>query len=302
MASSSNEHRLTLEEITEHVDHLPMLPAILFEIMQCDADDENFYERIYELAKSDPSLAAFILSYANSAASYATHHIDGLKTALTRVGSQTIVDLLTTLSVARVFIPKKKEHKALWHHSIEVANIASFVSRVSGNHQVPPDEAYMGGLLHDIGRFVLFQLSPNALDETDAKGWHTPKELSEVEQQLLGFNHAKVGYITCKKLHLPQLLINMVRYHHNYEIVEHPRAPKELQELSLVVQFSDAVSVFLAQNQEWKSWSEPELIIEISKNCIHESWVNHEIPVKALVHALPMLMEKSAKTCKSLGV
>ena len=302
MSSSRTEHRLTLEEITEHVDQLPMLPAILFEIMQCDAEDENFYERIYELAKSDPSLAAFILSYANSAASFATHHIDGLKTALTRVGSQTIVDLLTTLSVARVFIPKKKEHKALWQHSIEVANIASFISRVSGSHQVPPDEAYMGGLLHDIGRFVLFQLAPSALDETDAKGWHTPQELSDVERELLGFDHAKVGYITCKKLNLPQLLINMVRYHHHYEIVEHPRAPKELQELSLIVQFADSVSVFLSQNPKWKKWSEPELIIEISNNCIHKAWLHQELPVKALVHALPMLTEKTANTCRSLGV
>lgn len=292
----------SLKEINDEIGQLPMLPGVLFELMKLDPEDSEFYDHMLRLAKSDPPLAAFIIGYSNSAISSPNSQIDSLQTALTRVGSRTIIELLTALSVSKVFVPQKQEHKEIWRHSIEVANIAAFLARLTPGEHNNPETAYLGGLLHDIGRFVLFQLSPRALDETDAKGWSSPDELISAELDTVGFTHCKVGYLACKKLEIPNLISSVVRYHHKIEVVSHPKAPKELQGLSLMVQVADAVSVLLTKHEDWETWSEANLREHILSYCVHPSWRDKDLPINSLVPALPMLMEKSIKTCKSLGV
>lgn len=295
-------NKLSLKDINDEIGQLPVLPGVLFELMKLDPEDVDFYDRMLQLARIDPPLATFIIGYANSALSSPNSQIDSLQSALTRVGSTTIINLLTTLSVSKVFVPQKQEHKEIWRHSIEVAHIASFLARLFPGEHSDPDTTYLAGLLHDIGRFVLFQLSPQALDDTDAKGWSTPDELISAELETIGFDHSKVGYLACKKLEIPQVIANVVRYHHRVEIVSHPKAPKELQNLSLFVQIADAISVLLTKNDDWQSWKEENLKEHILAFCIHPSWKDKEIPLNSLVPALPMLISKSANLSKSLGV
>ena len=291
-----------LEKITHHVDQLPMLPGVLFQLMQLDPDDNAFYDHVHNLAKADPPLATFILGYANSAASSPHHKINSLQSALTRVGSQTIVDLVTALSVSKVFIPSRPEHKALWRHSIETATLASFISKISYHHDIDPEMAYMCGLLHDIGRFVLFQFAPQALQETEAMGWASPDELPVVEKQVIGTSHAEVGYIACKKLNLPSIVSNVVKHHHNYDIFRNTKVPKAFRELVLIIQFADFLSVMALKTEDWKKLSSNDLKKHIRSHCIIPNWGDHELPVDMIAEAYPMLISKSDKLAASLGV
>ncbi|WP_027857692.1 HDOD domain-containing protein [Marinobacterium jannaschii] len=300
--SERHEVHISLEAISKHIDQLPLLPGVVMELIKCDIEDETFYDTLYSLAMSDPPLATFILGYANSASSSPNQSINSLRAALTRVGSHTIVELITALSVAKVFVPTKAEHKALWQHSIETACIASFVCRSSELIAVEPEMAHLCGLLHDIGRFVLFQLAPDALNETDARGWGTPIELVDVEKAVVGFSHADVGFLACKRLNLPPLICNLVRYHHNYKVFNHPKAPLVFRQLALVIQFSDFVSVLVERNTDWKEWK-PDLLREkILQHCISAEWQNHSLPVQALVENLPQLIKTSDELRDSLGL
>ncbi|MCP4596608.1 HDOD domain-containing protein [Neptuniibacter sp.] len=295
------ETALSLKDINDEVAQLPLLPGVLFELMKLDPEDTVFYDRMLQLAKIDPPLATFIIAYSNSAISSPNSKIDSLQSALTRVGSRTIMELLTALSVSKVFVPQKKEHKEIWRHSIEVAHIASYLARLSPDEASNPDTAYLAGLLHDIGRFVLFQLSPEVLNEIDEKGWGSPDELIAVELETIGFDHSKVGYLACKKLEIPQLIANVVRYHHKVAVISHPKAPQDLQSLSLYIQVADAVSMMLANNEDWPSWTEDNLLEHILSFCIHPSWKAKGVAISSLVPALPILIEKSTKLSKSLG-
>ncbi|WP_299178806.1 HDOD domain-containing protein [uncultured Neptuniibacter sp.] len=292
----------SLETIHEEITQLPMLPGILFQLMKFDPEDTEFYDHMLLLAKSDPPLAAFIIGYSNSALSSPNQKIDTLQKALTRVGSRTIIELLTALSVSKVFVPQKDEHKAIWRHSVEVASFSAFLARLSPEEHLEPDSAYLSGLLHDIGRFVLFQIAPDALNETDAKGWSTPDELISAEVETVGFTHAKVGYLACVKLEIPKLISNIVRYHHNIGISYHPKAPKTLQDHCLVVQIADAISVMLAKNPDWKNWSEENLKENLLSFCINPKWDIQSMPINSIIPALPMLVENAERTCESIGV
>lgn len=304
MSEDLHEHHTesNLEKITRHVDQLPMLPGVLFQLMQLDPDDNEFYDQVHNLAKADPPLATLILGYANSAASSPHHKINSLQSALTRVGSQTIVELVTALSVSKVFIPSLPEHKAIWRHSIETAMLASFISKISYHHDIDPEMAYMCGLLHDIGRFVLFQFAPQALQETEAMGWSSPDELPLIEKQIMGTSHTEIGYVTCKKLNLPSIVSNVVKHHHNYDIFRNPKVPKVFRELVLIVQFADFLSVMALKTPDWQQLNSSDLKKHIHSHCIMPNWGNHELPVDMIAEAFPMLIAKSDKLAASLGV
>lgn len=291
-----------LEKITRHIDQLPILPGVLFQLMQLHPDDNAFYDQVHALAKADPPLASFILGYANSAASSPNHKINSLQSALTRVGSQTIVELVTSLSVSKVFVPSLPEHKAIWRHSIETAMIASFLSKITHHHDIDPEMAYMCGLLHDIGRFVLFQIAPKALHETEVQGWASPLELPLVEKNIMGTSHEEVGYIACKKLNLPSIVSNVVKHHHNYDVFTNPKAPQLFRELVLIVQFADFLSAMALKTPDWEKLKSSQLKQHIRKHCIMPNWGNHQLPIDMIAEALPMLISKSDKLAATLGV
>jgi len=297
-----NEVKVSLDAISKHIDQLPLLPGVVMELLKYDVEDETFYDTLYSLAMSDPPLATFILGYANSASSSPNQSINSLRAALTRVGSHTIVEMITALSVAKVFVPTKAEHRALWQHSIETACIASFICRTSTEIKVEPETAHLAGLLHDIGRFVLFQLAPDALNETDAQGWGTPIELVDVEKAVVGFSHADVGFLACKRLNLPPMICNMVRYHHNYKVFNHPKAPLLFRQLVLVIQFADFVSVLVERNPQWRKWKPDQLREQILENCVSAEWQNHGLPVQPLVENLPELIWNSEQLLEGLGL
>lgn len=302
MPDTLNAARVSIETIEKEVEQLPLLPSVLFEIMKYDPENVDFYDRMLEIARSDPPLATMILSYANSASSSPAHPIIELKIALTRVGAQSIKNLLTTLSVAKVFVPAKLEHKMIWLHSIEVAHIAAFICETSRGTELKSENVYMAGLLHDIGRFVLFQLAPTALNETDAKGWENPTELVSVEEKILGFNHAKVGYMACQKLNLPPIIRSLVRYHHYLNVINNSKAPAHFKRMCVYVQLADFVSVFLIKHPEWRDWDVVTLRRQLKKTCVLRRWDSMQLPIDKLADALPDLYKDSKAVFSGLGL
>ncbi|KAA0875284.1 HDOD domain-containing protein [Nitrincola tapanii] len=293
---------LTLEFIQEQLEQLPLLPGVVFELMKSDPEGETFYEDMIRLAKKDPPLASLILGHANSAAYIGKGAVDSIETALARVGSHTILQILMAISVARVFLPSKEEQRNIWRHSLEVAQISSFMARRSCFPHVKPETAYMAGLLHDIGRFVMLQIAPEALKKTEVRGWGGSEELIEVEQKSLGFTHTIVGQMACKKMHLPKLISNIVRYHHQHEVVRHPKVPKDLADLLLIIQFSDALSFYLATESGWSKMSSRELHQKIQEEVISSHWDESFLPLSELVDALPRIFQDCESACEVLGI
>lgn len=293
---------ITLANVEERLEQLPLLPGVMFELMKSDPDSETFFDDMVRLAKNDPPLACLIIGYANSAACIGKCPVEGIEKALVRVGSKNILQLLMAISVARVFVPAKDEQRNIWRHSLEVAHIALFLARTSYFSTVKPETAYMAGLLHDLGRFVMLQVAPDALKDTDVRGWGAAAELISTEQSTLGFTHTVVGQIACKKMHLPGLLSNIVRYHHHPEAVRHPKVPKKLSDLLIIIQLSDGLSFFLAANRDWPELGEDALKHRIETEVVSEAWGGVHLPLLELVHALPMIYEDCENACSMLGI
>jgi putative nucleotidyltransferase with HDIG domain len=124
------------------------------------------------------------------------------------------------LAVTRVFVPKDAWEKSLWRHAIQVATASRELARHFPETRSDPEEAYATGLLHDVGRFVLFQEAPEELRRVDESGWDSPDGLLAAERAICGLTHAELGATACSKWGIPELITLSVLHHHAPELAD----------------------------------------------------------------------------------
>lgn len=291
----------TLAEVEERVQQLPFLPVVLTELMSLDKSDSHYFEKVVALARKDPTLTTLILKVANSAASASKAPIDSLQLAMSRIGTERISNYIATLGVTRVFVPSEDEHKLLWAHSIETALYAERLALYMPGYKVNPEMAYICGLLHDIGRFVMFDTAPEALNHTPSSSWASPQELPKVERSIVGFDHSQVGFIACKHWQLPKIICNLVRAHHVYSVYQNKELPKLFRNLVLIIQCADFISVMLTKNPGWLDLAAPGLKQKLEAHCIHEAWGSAELPLDKLSEDLFFLNQTAQHWRQSIG-
>jgi len=205
-------------KLEQHLDELPLLPSAVTSLMSLDRQSEKYFEQVLKLVESEPNFSARLLVAANSVGLASSTPITTLRAAIARTGSQRASGLVLGLAVARVFIPSNDWEKSLWRHAIQVAVASRELARLSASLAVNAEEAYTAGLLHDVGRFVMFQEAPEQLRLVDEGGWDDPQGLIATELAICGLTHAELGAKACSKWGIPELITQTVRHHHDREL------------------------------------------------------------------------------------
>lgn len=224
------------DRLRRQVDNLPVLPTVVGRLMVLDRDDQAFFDSVLKLVENDPTFAARLISAANSASSSPRTPVASVRGAIARLGSGGAASMILSLAVSRVFIPRDPWEKSLWRHAIQVGTAARSFAAVTTGIGVSGDEAYTAGLLHDVGRFVMFEQAPEALRRIDESDWDTPALLLETERSVCGMNHAELGARACHHWGLPDLLVDAVAQHHESGL-DSAAGPR--QALAALVQFAD---------------------------------------------------------------
>ncbi|BBB25585.1 HDOD domain-containing protein [Amphritea japonica] len=292
----------TLEFVKNRIDNLPLLPSVAHELNQLSQDSVEFYAKVAELAEQDPPLAAKVLAAAHSSSSGAHKPEYKIENALERMGVFNTLQLMGALVKTDVFEPTKPGHKGGWRHSVETAKFCRFLAEHMPGFKVDPDLAYMSGLLHDIGRFILLQVAIKAVEVVDDTGWNSPEELTDVEDKLFGFTHAEVGYLAAQHWKLPGTITNMLRYHHHYNLWEIEGLSLKFKQLLTIVQFADFLSVLIITHPDWPAWSEDELREKVTSFCIHKKWPEIEFPIDQLIAEMPAINEECQKVLMKAGI
>lgn len=291
----------TLEYVKDRIDNLPLLPSVVEQLRLLSHDSVDFYSKVAELADQDPPLAAKVLSSAHRVPCGPLKPVYNIEKALERIGVFGILELMEELTSSSVFEPTSPGHKIGWRHSLETARLSRFLAESVVGFNVNADLAYMSGLLHDIGRFVLLQIALKAVEVVDTKGWNSPEELSDVEQQVYGFTHAEVGYLAAQHWNLPRTITNMLRFHHHYDLWDFKTVSVPFKQLLTIVQFADFLSVMMIKNPEWPAWSQTQLKGSVIEFCIHKSWPPIDFPIDKLVAQLPKISEQCQRILIKAG-
>ena len=222
------------------VDELPVLPGVVVRLMSLTPESEKFFEEVLTVASEDPGLALRVIRTANSPMSAPRSPITSLEAAVARLGANHIADLVTTVAIARVFVPRTSGETELWLHAIEVATACRALAEHLHLDGVAPEHAYLAGLLHDIGRFILFDQAPQFIQAVDDLAWTTPDELIEAEQQICGIDHAKLGGRVCAHWDVPEPILTIVKNHHQ----QPADIPNQARALLATVKAADWLSIW----------------------------------------------------------
>lgn len=147
---------------------LPSLPEVALRIRQALATKDVGIDHVVDIVGTDPALAARLLKVANCALFHrGTKPINDLQTAVMRLGLQMVRNVSISLAAQQVFIGYASEEirphiQEVWGHSVQVATLAHLLATRS--KVVPPDEAFLAGLVHEIGRLYILMRARDHAD------------------------------------------------------------------------------------------------------------------------------------------
>jgi putative nucleotidyltransferase with HDIG domain len=196
--------------------NLPTLPQILLKLIEACNQDNPDLNAIGAMVSKDPSLSAKILKLVNSAFFGLPRKVDIISHAVVLVGTSGIKNLAICACVYDVF-PKSTgtsvfNLKRFWWHSLRCAFMAKHIA--STQDACPPDEAFLSGLLHDIGKVILWANFRNDYEALiDECGDNA--DLMLAGESRMGATHAEVGAWLLNRWKLDSSIVDCVRYHHD---------------------------------------------------------------------------------------
>lgn len=193
---------------------LPTIPIILLKLLELCQDENAGMAELAKLIENDVGMSARVLNVANSAAYHRDGRKVGLLQALNVLGSDQIKTLVISESILQTFnaFPHSggSDLRGFWKHAFTTAVMAREIAIKMGYAQV--EEAYLAGLLHDVGRLALMAAAPNeygsnflALDDA---------YLCQVEQSTLQISHAEAGAWLIERWELDSFMADSILYHH----------------------------------------------------------------------------------------
>jgi HD-like signal output (HDOD) protein len=211
----TEERRVALERLFARIGDVTSLPTAANKVLRLTEDENADPEKLREAIQSDPVLVARILRRLNSSYYALSHRISDLKTAISLLGIREIRNLALTVFVSRFYeggtVHGAYKRENLWSHSVGVAVASRLVARVCGRGAC--EEAYIAGLLHDLGLILLDQtLRRHFYRVLDAIDENTPTHIAET--RILSFDHALLGGFVARRWNFPDPVADAITFHH----------------------------------------------------------------------------------------
>ena len=194
---------------------LPAMPQVLLRLLRLTEDDRTSLNELASVICRDPALSAHFLITTNSTAANRGGEFRSLQQCLAALGTPLVRTIATCLAVQSVFARKATEQRhdlaAFWRHSLAVAELARALAVRLNRADV--EEAYLAGLLHDVGQLLLLGGAGERYGPLVA--WSSDENaLLSLERSELGTDHAAVGAWLLDQWHLSSFMADAVLFHH----------------------------------------------------------------------------------------
>lgn len=203
------------ENIIRKVSNVASLPEVFMKIEETLNDPTSSTHHLGKIVQEDPGLTARLLRLVNSAYYSFTAKVETVNQAITVIGTQQLRDLVLACSVMKAFkniTSDLVDMESFWRHSVACGVVAKALATQQKASNT--EHYFVSGLLHDVGRLILFSQLPDKMGEVVEYAKEEKLLLFKAEQKLLGFNHAYLGGLLLKDWKLSQRLIESVGYHH----------------------------------------------------------------------------------------
>jgi HD-like signal output (HDOD) protein len=230
--------KLGLAEIKAQLSRCPALPSLssVNKTLQGLVQNENRYTtQIAEIIRRDPSLTSRLLRLVNSVYYGLSTPVNSIEEAVFYLGVRQIRQLVTVTPVIEDFQRLTRQcvfpWREFWQQCIGTAILTH---EITGAVQEPADDSdYIAGLVHDVGKIIMASTFPDHFAEIHRQAVSGARDLAEIENEVLGVDHAELGGLYLERHRLSELLVQTARYHH------HPEKAGSHGHLTASVQIAD---------------------------------------------------------------
>ncbi len=230
-----------IKQVISNIRNLPTPPIVFHQIQKVMNDPDVSAAQIANILAEDPAISVKVLKLTNSAFYGLAREVDSVKHAIVIVGVEAIKNLVLSASVLDMFKGNSVDQEfqeSYWRHSLATGFCCRCLAKKLRAHgMVNADSAFSSGLLHDIGKMVIGCFLPDEharLQEERTKDCETQD--FELENRVLGYNHAQIGAFLAVHWKLPGRLAESIDYHHQ------PRLGEEDDPISYLVNIGNFVA------------------------------------------------------------
>ena len=226
-------------EFIRIIDEIPQFPESILRINRLINDSSTKMSDIAMAISADVSLTTDLLKLVNSVTFALASPCRSIADAVKLVGIRGIKNMLLSVGSVRnldaIGIASKKP---LWTHAYRVAFYAYNLARnfCTSDREII-DDAYVCGLLHDMGKLVFVHTHPEFLDNIKTVCKNRNISADVFEKLLAGVNHSEIGALIAEKWNFPDVIISVIRHHHEPDL-----ASPSTKKITSLVYLADMIS------------------------------------------------------------
>jgi putative nucleotidyltransferase with HDIG domain len=221
-ATATNDPRAVIDSAIKGISHIATLPEITLKVIELVEDPSSTAQDLHNVIANDPALCSRILKVVNSAFYGLPRQIGSINRAIVLLGLNAVKNIAIAASLTKLFrggeLCPKFSARDLWIHSMATAAGSKLIC-----DQLKlglPDEAFLAGLIHDIGLMVEMQAVRDKLLRVfeemkfDADG--VPQtDMRAVELRVIGADHTGFGAALCNAWKFPKNFAQVAGHHHD---------------------------------------------------------------------------------------
>lgn len=240
-------------QLVGNLDSIATLPEVTVQITEVVNDPDSTATDLHRIISHDPSLVSRILKLANSSLYARRYKVDSVERAIVLLGFEAVHNLAITATIGQLFkhVSLSGDYSArdLWTHSVAVAAAAREIAR-----RIRPglaEQAFLAGLMHDVGLLAELQVCPKKLDAICEATKCVNASFVAIELEQIGCNHAEIGAALAQRWRFPETCRVAAAYHHYPSLAE-----PEYRQMAAIVYVADtlcchdAIGFDLTANQQ----------------------------------------------------
>ncbi len=207
------------QKLIAGIDELPPLPTLVTRLLDMLSDSDIDVREVRKVIEQDQSLVTKLIKISNSTLYGGVKRVDSVSQALSRLGARTARSLILSASMQTYFFKRNPGMQTwgqlLWRHAAECGLAARRIAVAIGYED--PEKAFVGGVLHDIGKLVLMLVSPDSYCEVQKIGKRESLPDYEIERKVVHTDHMEIGGLLMAKWKMPRSASMCVKWHHDVD-------------------------------------------------------------------------------------
>ncbi len=208
--------QVRVSQLISGVKAIATLPEVVVQINRCINDHRSTAVDLQRIIEHDPALASRLLRVVNSAFYSRTASIGSIERAIVLLGFQAVQHLAIAATIGKLFTGGKIcEHfsaKDLWRHCVAVAAVSRQLALHTGADLA--EEAFLGGLMHDIGLLVSLQVCRAAFRQVcDRALADADADFATIEHDIIGATHLELGAVLAGSWKFPPGVCGIAAHH-----------------------------------------------------------------------------------------